>query len=119
LESESAAVVAAVFPNFPQNKRNFLRKNKLDIVRRVRFLTGRRACYEEFLVGQSPPLPYGSRGACGVSAYASADTAAGARPLVAGRWSLYAVVETIAGCGWCDPQQQRYDHAAPRYYPVS
>jgi len=42
LESKSAAVVAAVFPNFPKNKRDFLHKNKLDIVRRVRFLTGRR-----------------------------------------------------------------------------
>jgi len=30
---------------------------------------------------------------------------------------LYAVVETIAGCRWCDPQQQRYDHAAPVIIP--
>jgi len=34
--------VAAVFVDFPKNKRNFLHKNKLDIVRRVQFLTGRR-----------------------------------------------------------------------------
>jgi len=42
LESKSAALVAAVFVDFPKKKRNFLRKNKLDIVRRVQFLTGRR-----------------------------------------------------------------------------
>jgi len=36
LESKSAALVAAVFVDFPNNKCNFLRKNKLDIVRRYR-----------------------------------------------------------------------------------
>ena len=52
LESKSAALVAAVFVDFPNNKCNFLHKNKLDIVRQVQFL------------GQSPPLPYGSRRLC-------------------------------------------------------
>ena len=45
LESKSAALVAAVFVDFPMNNWNkcdFLYKNKLDIVRRVQFLTGRR-----------------------------------------------------------------------------
>jgi len=42
LESKSAALLAAVFVDFPQNKCNFLHKNNLDIVRRVQFLTGRR-----------------------------------------------------------------------------
>jgi len=42
LESKSAALVAAVFVDFPKNKRNFLHKNKLDIVRRVQLVTGRR-----------------------------------------------------------------------------
>jgi len=36
LESKSAALVAAVFVDFPNNKCNFLHKNKLDIVRRYR-----------------------------------------------------------------------------------
>jgi len=40
LESKSAALVAAVFVDFPKNKCNFLHKIKLDIVRRVQFLTG-------------------------------------------------------------------------------
>jgi len=39
---KSADVVAAVFVDFPKNKCNFLHKNKLDIARRVQFLTGRR-----------------------------------------------------------------------------
>jgi len=43
LQSTSAALVAAVFVDFPKNKCNFLHKNKLDIVRRVQLLTGRRA----------------------------------------------------------------------------
>jgi len=43
LESKSAALVAAVFVDFPKNKCNFLHNNKLDIVRRVQCLTGRRA----------------------------------------------------------------------------
>jgi len=43
LEAKSAALVAAVFVDFPKNKCNFLHNNKLDIVRRVQFLTGRRA----------------------------------------------------------------------------
>jgi len=34
--------MAAVFLDFRKNKCNFLHKNKLDIVRRVQFLTGRR-----------------------------------------------------------------------------
>jgi len=42
LESKCAALVVAVFVDFPKNKCNFLHKNKLDIVRRVQFLTGRR-----------------------------------------------------------------------------
>ena len=37
LESKSAALVAAVFVDFPKNKCNFLHKNELDIVRRVQF----------------------------------------------------------------------------------
>ena len=41
-ESKSAALVAAVFVDFPKNKCNFLHKNKLDIVRRVQLVTGRR-----------------------------------------------------------------------------
>jgi len=43
LESKSAALVAAVFVDFPKNKCNFLHNNKLDIVRRVQCLTKRRA----------------------------------------------------------------------------
>jgi len=39
---KSAALVAAVFVDFPENKCDFLHKNKLDIVRRVQLLTGRR-----------------------------------------------------------------------------
>ena len=40
----------------PKNKCNFVRKNKLDIVRRVQFLTGRRHMRTFFTLGQSPPL---------------------------------------------------------------
>jgi len=40
---KSAALVEAVFADFSKNKCNFLHKNKLDIVRRVHFLAGRRA----------------------------------------------------------------------------
>jgi len=47
LESKSAALVAAVFVDFPKNECNSPHKNKLDIVRRVQLLTG-RAVYEEF-----------------------------------------------------------------------
>jgi len=39
---KSAALVSAVFVDFSRNKFNFLHKNKLDIVWRVQFLTGRR-----------------------------------------------------------------------------
>jgi len=42
LKSKSTALVAAVFVDFPKNTCNFLHKNKLDIVRRVQLLTGRR-----------------------------------------------------------------------------
>ena len=85
---KSAALVAAVFVDFPKNKCNFLHKSKLDIARRVQFLTGRRHMRSFFLVGQSPPLPYGSwhwwqrgrrravtpaRLTCGVSAVLSRD----------------------------------------------
>jgi len=42
LESKSAALVASVFVDFPKNMCNFLHKNKLYMVRRVQFLTGRR-----------------------------------------------------------------------------
>ena len=37
---KSAALVTAVFIDFPKNKCNFLHRNKLDIVRQVQFLTG-------------------------------------------------------------------------------
>jgi len=40
LKSKSAALVAAVFVDFPDNKSNFLHENKLDIACRVQFLTG-------------------------------------------------------------------------------
>ena len=39
---KSAALVSAVFVDFSRNIFNFLHKNKLDIVWRVQFLTGRR-----------------------------------------------------------------------------
>jgi len=42
LESKSAALVAAVFVGFPNNKCNFLHRNDPDIVRRDQFLAGRR-----------------------------------------------------------------------------
>ena len=42
LESKSAALVAAVFFDIPQNICNFLHKIKLDIVRQVQFLIGQR-----------------------------------------------------------------------------
>ena len=42
LESKSAALVAAVFVDFPKNRCYFLHKIKLDIARLVQFLTGRR-----------------------------------------------------------------------------
>ena len=61
LESKSAALVAAVFVDFPNNECNFLHKNKLDIVLRypvciidcqcrrvVQFLTGRRRPMKSF-----------------------------------------------------------------------
>ena len=59
MESKSAALAAAVFVDFPKNECNVLHKNNFDIVRRVQLLTGRRPM-RSFLVGQSPPLPYGS-----------------------------------------------------------
>jgi len=43
LESKSAALVAAVFVDFPKNKCNFLHRNKFDFIRLVKFLTGRRS----------------------------------------------------------------------------
>jgi len=43
LESKSVAAVAAVFVDFPKNKCNFLHESKLNVVRRVQFLTGRRS----------------------------------------------------------------------------
>ena len=52
------------FADFLKNKCNFLHKNKLDIVRWVRFLVGRHHMRSFFLVGQSSPLPYGSRRLC-------------------------------------------------------
>ena len=58
-DSPGEAPVAAVFVDFPKNKCNSLHKNKLDIVRRVQFLTGRRPM-SSFLLGQSPPLPNAS-----------------------------------------------------------
>ena len=48
------------FFDFPKNKCNFLHKNKLDVVRRVQFVIGRRPM-RSFLLGQSPPFPYGCR----------------------------------------------------------
>jgi len=45
--------VAAVFVDFPKNKCNFLHKNKLDIVRRVQLLTGRRLM-RSFSIGAVP-----------------------------------------------------------------
>jgi len=60
LESKSAALVAAVFVDFPKNNCNFLHENKRDIVKRVQFLPGQRPM-RCFSPGQSPPLPYGSR----------------------------------------------------------
>ena len=35
-----------------------------DIIRRVQFLAGQRPMRSFFLLGQSPPLPYGSRRLC-------------------------------------------------------
>jgi len=52
--SKSAALVAAVFVDFPKNKCNFLHENKLDIVRRVQSQAGP---YEEF-------FSWGSRHHC-------------------------------------------------------
>ena len=43
VESKSAALVAAVSVDIPKNICNFLHKNKLNIVGRVQFLTGRRS----------------------------------------------------------------------------
>jgi len=60
LESKSAALVAAVFVDFPKNKCNFLHKNKLDIVRRVQLLTGRRPM-RSFSAGAVASIALGSR----------------------------------------------------------
>ena len=60
---KSVALMAAGFVDFPKNKCNFLHKNKLYIVRLVQFLTGRRPM-RSFLLGQSLPLPRGSRRLC-------------------------------------------------------
>jgi len=51
LESKRAALVAAVFVDFPKKKCNFLHKSKLDIVRRVKFLTGQRRPKRRFFPG--------------------------------------------------------------------
>ena len=59
LESKSAALVAALFVGFPKNKYNFLHKSKLDIV--WRYFSQGSALWRVFLLGQSPPLTYGSR----------------------------------------------------------
>ena len=69
VESKSAAPVAAVFVDFPKNKCNFLHKNKLGIVRRVQFLTGRQRPMRSFSPGtvttvalwKSAPMPRGLR----------------------------------------------------------
>ena len=53
--------MAAVFVDFPKNKCNFLHKNKVDIARRVQFLTQGGVLWGVFLLRQSPPLPCGSR----------------------------------------------------------
>jgi len=62
LESKNAALVAAVFVDFPKNKCNFMPKNKLDIVRRVQFLTGRRPMRNFFRGAVATIAQYGSRG---------------------------------------------------------
>ena len=62
LESKNAALVAAVFVDFPMNKCNFMPKNKLDIVRRVQFLTGRRPVRSFSRGAVATIAQYGSRG---------------------------------------------------------
>jgi len=60
LGSKSAALVAAVFVDFPKSKCNFLHKTSL--VSYVGSNSSRAgALWGVFLLGQSPPLPYGSR----------------------------------------------------------
>ena len=61
---KSAAPVAAVSVDFPKNSCNFLHKNKLHIVRRVQFLTGRRpmrsfspGAVATIAVWKSAPMP--------------------------------------------------------------
>jgi len=62
LESKNAALVAAVFVDFPKNKCNFMPENKLDIVRRVQFLTGRRPMRNFSRGAVATIAQYGSRG---------------------------------------------------------
>ena len=53
--------MAAIFVDFPENKCNFLHNNKLEY-RRAGPVPHRAACpMKNFLSGQSPLLPYGSR----------------------------------------------------------
>ena len=52
--------MAAVFVDFPKNKCNFLHKTKLDIVRRVQLLTGRRLM-RSFSIGAVPTAAPRSR----------------------------------------------------------
>ena len=60
--------MAAVFVDFPENICNFLHNSKLDIVRRVQFLIGRRRMRIEF-------FSWGSRHHCPteVGAYGHCD----------------------------------------------
>jgi len=62
LESESAALVTAVFVDFPKNECNILYKNKLDIVRRVQFLTGRHPMRSHAVAPQHCPMEVGAYG---------------------------------------------------------
>jgi len=64
LESKSAALLAAVFVDFSENRCNCLHKNKLDIVRRIQFLTGRRPMRIFFSGGSRHQSHHRSRRLC-------------------------------------------------------
>ena len=63
LESKSAALVAAVSVDFPKSKCNFLHKTSLISYIRSNSSQGGALC-GVFLLGQSSPLPCGSRRLC-------------------------------------------------------
>ena len=63
LESKSVALVVAVFVDFPKNKCNFLHKTSSISYGGSNSSQG-GALWGVFLLGQSPPLPYGSRCLC-------------------------------------------------------